>query len=386
MTTLLLAYCFPCSGNLVTAERIRTFLESGGHRSIRKCVSDFDSCKELWEFLSNNDIRCIMGINAYRTGHLLRDCPVPFGLVFGGTDLNESTVIPESMELMTATVNKARFLVCFSKEMKQQALNLWPHIVDKIHIQPQGVCTYASSSSHLRDILTAYRAAEFGSCSCGCTEDLNDSTKVFLLVCGLRPVKDPMYLLHVFSEWHRHDSRVLLIVVGPEMNEDYARKVKDEIYRCVGILLLPPLPQAELHTLMLLSCAVVNSSVSEGMSGAILEAMCLGVPVLARNIAGNAAIITHKETGLLFNSPEEFVSEAKCLLGDEHLRKTITAKARDYVNKHHSGETEKQTYCRLISFSHDVSRKARAIDNSILPYAHRPPCHFQRLVDMFTIF
>ncbi|CAH1232414.1 GLT1D1 [Branchiostoma lanceolatum] len=349
MTTLLLAYCVPCSGNLVTAERIRSFLESGGHRCIRKCISDFDGHKQLLEFIRNNDIRCIMGINAYRTGHLLRDCPVPFGLVFGGTDLNESTAIPESMDLMTATVNKARFLVCFSKEIKQQALKLWPHVVDKIHIQPQGVCTYATSSSCLSDILTPYRAAEFGSCSCGCTDDLNDSTKVFLLVCGLRPVKDPIYLLQVFSEWHKEDSRVLLIVVGPEMNHDHARKVKGEICRCVGILLLPPIPQTDLHTLMLRSFAVVNSSVSEGMSGAILEAMCLGVPVIARNIAGNAAIITHKETGLLFNSPQEFVSEAKCLLGDADLRKTITAKAQDYVNTHHSGEAEKQTYCRLIS-------------------------------------
>ncbi|XP_019616697.1 PREDICTED: glycosyltransferase 1 domain-containing protein 1-like isoform X2 [Branchiostoma belcheri] len=321
MTTLFLAYCFPCSGNLVTAERIRTSLESGGHRCIRKCTSNFDGCKELWEFINNNDIRCIMGINACRTGNLLRDCPVPFGLVFGGTDLNESAAIPDSMDLMTATVNQARFLVCFSKEIRQQALRLWPHVLDKIHIQPQG----------------------------GCTDNLNDSTKVFLLVCGLRPVKDPLYLLQVFSEWHRDNSRVLLIIVGPEMNEDYARKVKGEIRRCPGILLLPPLPQADLHTLMLHSCAVVNSSVSEGMSGAILEAMCLGVPVIARNIAGNAAIITHKETGLLFNSPEEFVSEAKCLLSDEDLYKTITAKAQDYVNMHHSGEVEKQTYCRLIS-------------------------------------
>ncbi|KAI8507206.1 glycosyltransferase 1 [Branchiostoma belcheri] len=220
MTTLLLAYCFPCSGNLITAERIRTSLESGGHRCIRKCTSDFDGCKEFWEFITDNGIRCIMGINACRTGLLLRDCPVPFGLVFGGTDLNESPAIPDSMDLMTATVNQAR---------------------------------------------------------------------------------------------------------------------------CPGILLLPPLPQADLHTLMLHTCAVVNSSVSEGMSTAILEAMCLGVPVIARNIAGNAAIITHKETGLLYNSPEEFVSEAKYLLSDEDLCKTITAKAQDYVHMHHSGEAEKQT-------------------------------------------
>lgn len=32
--------------------------------------------------------------------------------------------------------------------------------------------------------------------------------------------------------------------------------------------------------------------------------MHLGVPVLARNIPGNSAVIQHKETGLLFDSPE----------------------------------------------------------------------------------
>ena len=32
--------------------------------------------------------------------------------------------------------------------------------------------------------------------------------------------------------------------------------------------------------------------------------MALGVPVLARNIPGNSALIKHRETGLLFNAPE----------------------------------------------------------------------------------
>jgi len=32
--------------------------------------------------------------------------------------------------------------------------------------------------------------------------------------------------------------------------------------------------------------------------------MHLGVPVLARNIPGNSAVIQHKETGLLFDTPE----------------------------------------------------------------------------------
>jgi hypothetical protein len=32
--------------------------------------------------------------------------------------------------------------------------------------------------------------------------------------------------------------------------------------------------------------------------------MEIGVPVIARNIEGNKAIIDHMKTGLLFNSPE----------------------------------------------------------------------------------
>ena len=32
--------------------------------------------------------------------------------------------------------------------------------------------------------------------------------------------------------------------------------------------------------------------------------MNLGVPVLARNIPGNSAVIEHRESGLLFDTPE----------------------------------------------------------------------------------
>lgn len=37
---------------------------------------------------------------------------------------------------------------------------------------------------------------------------------------------------------------------------------------------------------------VINTSVSEGMSGALLEAMACGCPVLARDIPGNRALLT----------------------------------------------------------------------------------------------
>ena len=61
----------------------------------------------------------------------------------------------------------------------------------------------------------------------------------------------------------------------------------------------------------------VRLQISEGMSGVLLEAMSLGVPVLARNNAGNATIIEHGRTGLLFGTPGEFVVLARALVEGE---------------------------------------------------------------------
>jgi glycosyltransferase involved in cell wall biosynthesis len=62
---------------------------------------------------------------------------------------------------------------------------------------------------------------------------------------------------------------------------------------------------------------VLNSSINEGMSSSLLEAMKYKVPVLARNnqgsplylyvILGNQNLINHLENGYLFNSENDFM-------------------------------------------------------------------------------
>lgn len=37
------------------------------------------------------------------------------------------------------------------------------------------------------------------------------------------------------------------------------------------------------------------------------QAIDLGVPVLARNIPGNAAVVQHEVTGLLYSSPQVYI-------------------------------------------------------------------------------
>ena len=61
---------------------------------------------------------------------------------------------------------------------------------------------------------------------------------------------------------------------------------------------------------------LVNSSLAEGESNAILEAMATGtLPVVARHNDGNAALVDDGKTGLLFDSPEQGVVCCKALVG-----------------------------------------------------------------------
>jgi len=56
---------------------------------------------------------------------------------------------------------------------------------------------------------------------------------------------------------------------------------------------------------------LVNSSESEGQCNALLEAMQAGIPILARDNAGNSRIIQHGVTGWLWHDPHDCIRLAR---------------------------------------------------------------------------
>ncbi len=136
--------------------------------------------------------------------------------------------------------------------------------------------------------------------------------------------------------------------MGPSLDKQVAEKVKLTAKRLPGVEVIEPLAQDDCHKAMQECTAVVNSSLSEGMSTTILEAMDLCVPVIARNIPGNRTLVQHRQTGLLYDSPQEFISLAKDLLASPEQRSVITAKAKQLVESCHSAEEERCMYTSLI--------------------------------------
>ncbi|XP_060468051.1 glycosyltransferase 1 domain-containing protein 1 isoform X6 [Panthera onca] len=282
----------------------RDHLEAAGHMCILKDASDLESSSEIAKLIEAESLEAAVALHLYRGGRLLQGHGIPFGIIFGGTDLNEDVNHGEKKKVMGKVLEEARFAVAFTESMKEMAQAQWPHARGKIYVQSQGIVTGPNSAFNWNTFLH----------QSGINQSA-DNLHIFLLVCGLRQVKDPLYLVDAFSEWHREEPNVYMVIVGPEVDPVFTREVGARVKRAAGVRLIREMPQGDLHAALKNCFAVVNSSVSEGMSAAILE---------------------------------EFVQLAKRLVSDPALEREIVANGREYVRACHSWQAERCTYQNLI--------------------------------------
>ena len=66
---------------------------------------------------------------------------------------------------------------------------------------------------------------------------------------------------------------------------------------------------------------ILNHSVSEGMSNALIEALAVGRPVLARNIPGNTEILLPEKTCMIYDTDQEFIESALRFLSNPSSHK-----------------------------------------------------------------
>ena len=98
-----------------------------------------------------------------------------------------------------------------------------------------------------------------------------------------------------------------------------------------------------------------NGSLYEGQSNTILEAMSLGVPVIASDIPGNRDLVVHEQTGYLFplGDINNLTRYSTRLLQDETLWTSLSqaaaARAREEFSLDRMVERHSETYQRLLN-------------------------------------
>lgn len=185
-------------------------------------------------------------------------------------------------------------------------MQIWPDHAKKLSIIPASL-----------SLLVAPRLppSSFPSYSLHAALGLPRQARIFLLPTNLRPVKDPLFLVSAFEQWHAADNDIHLAIVGPVLDASFAdivqaevwlslslsdvpptrshRCLKHQIAQCKGVHYLDPIPALAMQEAMQQCFAVVNSSRSEGLSTAIMEAMAIGAPVIARSNTGNMSLVRH---------------------------------------------------------------------------------------------
>jgi glycosyltransferase involved in cell wall biosynthesis len=308
----------------------------GGHRhrqhhrprSFLRRGSDFPE-GDRSEFLEPPDVA--VGVHALLAGPFLRRLGLPYALVFGGTDLYERMHDLQAAQMARAVAGAAK-LVAFSPENIARAEWMWPSHAGRVERIPQAAdVPEPEPSFSLR--------AELG---------LDDRDVLVVLPTGIRRVKDPLHVIDAFHRWHRIDPRVHLVLAGAVLEPDYADGALTILAERPGVTFLPALPRPLMLAAIREADAVINTSLSEGMCGVILEAMALETPIVARRNAGNESLIVHGHTGLLYDSPEELIHWIRALTSSPSLRRRIVRTAAEVAHDTYGTARERAAYLDLV--------------------------------------
>ena len=93
----------------------------------------------------------------------------------------------------------------------------------------------------------------------------------------------------------------------------------------------------------------VSSSMSEGMSNGILEAMAAGIPVVASKVGGTPELVEHEKNGLLFTScsVDEMCEMLDIAIKSPALRARYGRNGVEKVREHYSIEATATKYSKL---------------------------------------
>tara|TARA_B110000208_G_C11733445_1_gene417250 strand:+ start:101 stop:991 length:891 start_codon:yes stop_codon:yes gene_type:complete len=256
----------------------------------------------------------IIAINAYKFGLVRKQQDINYIIIVSGTDINfEKNKDPEKYKIVLNTLQNAKYIVVFSPYMydiidKNYNLNM-----SKVHIIPQSIPKKLKSSNYnLRERLPI------------------KNKKIFLSVGNLRNVKRPDYLFDFFKK----SKKYVYIIIGNILEGTY--DFPNNVYHIGG------LRQRDIYACIKSADALINTSISEGMSVSILEAMKLKCPVYAYRNKGNLSIVKDGFTGYIFDDLRSFKFIIKL------PTKKIINNAYDYVYVKHSTKMECYNYLKLL--------------------------------------
>ena len=177
----------------------------------------------------------------------------------------------------------------------------------------------------------------------------DDANVAIGIVGRLDPVKDHRSLLQAFAAVSQAQPRARLIIVGDGVMRQAIEAQINELRIADRVQMLGE-RQDVAEILKALDCFTLTS-VAEGISNTILEAMATGLPVVATRVGGNPELVQHGLTGQLV-PPGDVGALAQAFetyLNDPDLRLRDGKTARERSEKYFSLERMAANYTEFYS-------------------------------------
>lgn len=320
-------YC----GNSILAERLQQGLTGRGYE-----VSLFNSTKDDPGDTIKFSPHLIHSLNADKPYQWMKQLRsqyrVPWVITLTGTDYNDWIGIKEIPSHIKESMGKADAVVVFHKEAFRLLKTYQPQLIqNKISIIPQAVAPVE------KDYQSLSIRKEYG---------IDPHHVIFLMVSGMRPLKNIPFVIETFYEVEKQISNVVLLHAGPVIDRKEAKHIRYLGKQRQYFQHLGELSTLKVRKLMQASDVFLNASFHEGMSCAILEAMSEGLPVLASSAAGNLELVKDCINGLLFSvdNREALAGAAMKLAHDPGLRNNMGEEGKKIIARHHSEKRELDLY------------------------------------------
>lgn len=143
------------------------------------------------------------------------------------------------------------------------------------------------------------------------------ATPVLGTVARLEPRKGHRYLLEAVAQINKDYPNLRVLLVGDGELKSDLRNLAKELNISSNVIFAGF--QKNIPKILSLLDLFLLPSIEEGLSFAILEAMALGLPVIATNVGGTPELVQNGETGLLVpaKSSSALASAIARLLGDK---------------------------------------------------------------------
>ena len=223
--------------------------------------------------------------------HLLRR---PFLVGVRGGDLTSNMFRPDLLASLMLPLERADVIVPVSSDLAELAIALCPDAAKRIIVVSNGIDV---------DRPRPVRA--------------NGGDQVrFGTACMFRPKKDLDILVSAYLRL-RPENACELRLIGPLDERRFEAKYPN--HSSLGITLIGSVTRVEVLDAISELDVFVITSVFDGCANAMLEAMALGIPVIASRVGGARDLIDHGRNGLLFEPLQlnELVSCMKKVLSPD---------------------------------------------------------------------